>query len=80
MACGCPCLVSDIPALRETVGDAGVRVDFTDVAQAAGELQRILTDGKHAAALRGCGLRRAADFSFERLTRERVGGILQRLG
>lgn len=79
MACGCPCVVSDIPVLREVTGEAAVRVDFVDVAAAAGALQRVLTDPAQTAEMRARGLRRAADFSFDHLVRERIGAVLRRL-
>lgn len=76
MACGCPCVVSDLPVLREVTAGAAECVDFTDVSAAADALRSVLEDPVQAAALRGRGLKRAADFSFERLVRERVGALL----
>lgn len=75
MACGCPCLVNDIPALREVAGDAAECVDFRQTDAAAAALHRLLTDAPRTAALRERGLRRAAEFSYQRLVRERVGAI-----
>ncbi len=76
MACGCPCVLQDLPVLREVTAGAAQFVDFAD-AQAAGDaLRRICTDDALAHRLRTEGLRRAAAFSFEKLARERLDAIL----
>ncbi len=79
MACGCPCVVQDLPVLREVTDSAALWCDFTDRATAAAALEKICTDDALATRLRTAGLRRAADFSFEKLARERVAAILERL-
>lgn len=38
MACGCPCVLNDIPALREVADGAAVLIDFRDAASAAAAL------------------------------------------
>lgn len=77
MACGCPCVLQDLPVLREVAGEAAVYVDFADAAAAGEALRRICTDEVLAARLRTEGLRRAEAFSFERLARERMTAILE---
>lgn len=79
MACGCPCVLQDLPVLREVTGGAAVYVDFTDTGLAGEALRRVCTDGELVARLRERGLRRAADFDFATLARERVAAILDRL-
>ncbi len=79
MACGCPCVVQALPVLREVAEDAAVYVDFADAGAAGAALARVCEDDVHAERLRQAGLVRARAFSFERLARERVGAILERL-
>ncbi len=79
MACGCPCVVNDIPALVE-VGAGAVRVvDFKDTDAATAALRTVLEDREQAAAMSRHGVQRAAQFTFERLAGERVEMML-RLG
>lgn len=75
MACGCPCVLQDLPVLREVAGDAALFTDYTDAAAAGEALRRICTDEALAADLRGAGLRHAAEYSFARLAHERVTAI-----
>lgn len=79
MACGCPCVLQDLPVLREVTGEAALFVDFTDALMAGEALRRICTDDALTANLRESGLRRAENFSYARLARERVGAILSTL-
>jgi alpha-1,3-rhamnosyl/mannosyltransferase len=80
MACGCPCLLQDLPVLKEVAEGAARFVDFADSAAAGRALRQICTDDALAAQLRAAGLKRAAEFSFARLARERVTAILEVLG
>jgi glycosyltransferase involved in cell wall biosynthesis len=64
MACGTPVVTSDIPALRETAGDAAERVAPTDVEGLADALRRVLEDSDLRSHLREAGLRRAAEFTW----------------
>lgn len=79
MACGCPCVLQDLPVLREVTGEGALFVDYTDEAAAADALRRICTDDALAARLRAEGQRRAADFSYAQLAQERITGILEAL-
>jgi glycosyltransferase involved in cell wall biosynthesis len=79
MACGCPCVLQDLPVLREVAAGAAWWVDYADPVAAGEALRRICTDDALAAQLRHDGLRRAADFSFARLAHERVTAILEAL-
>jgi glycosyltransferase involved in cell wall biosynthesis len=80
MACGCPCVLNDIAVLREVAGGAAHLLDFTDETAAAAGLAGICRDDGLARRLRAAGLARAADFSYEKLTRERIGRIRTMLG
>jgi len=65
MACGCPVIGSDTPALIEVLGGAGLHAKVGDASALAEALTRLRTDGL-AAELRRRGLARALDFSWER--------------
>ncbi len=65
MACGAPALASNTSSLPEVVGDAGLLVDPTPEALAAG-LERLLGDDTLRAELRTAGLCRAAQFSWRK--------------
>lgn len=79
MACGCPCLVQDLPVLREVAEGAADYVDFADPAAAGAALVRLCTDDGAAARRRAAGLARAQAFSFAQLARERVTAIREML-
>ena len=79
MACGCPCVVQDLPVLREVAEEAAVYVEFADERAAGAALERVCTDDVYAERLRIAGLRRARAFSFEQLARERMAAILEAL-
>jgi glycosyltransferase involved in cell wall biosynthesis len=80
MASGCPCVVQDLPVLREVTAGAARLVDFTDTTAAGAALASVCRDDDMAERLRAAGVRRAREFSFERLARERMEAILQVLG
>ena len=72
MASGTPCVVNDIPIMHEVTGGHAVIVDFRDAATVTAALARLVPDGGERDAIRPQGIRRAADFSFEKLACERV--------
>ena len=78
MACGAPCVVNDIPIMREVTDGHALIVDFKDAARVAGALKTFAEDGAERARLRQEGITRAQDFTFEKLTTERITAI-QRL-
>ncbi len=80
MACGCPCVLQNLPVLREVAGEAALFVDFTDVAAAAAMLRSVCVDDALVAKLGELGRMRAQRFRFDVLARERVGEILRVLG
>jgi alpha-1,3-rhamnosyl/mannosyltransferase len=75
MACGAPCIVNDIPVMREVADGCALIVDFNDTALLAEALKRMACDAGTRARLRQAGLERAQQFSFEKLTTERVTAI-----
>jgi glycosyltransferase involved in cell wall biosynthesis len=75
MACGTPCVVNDIPIMHEVTAGHSVIVDFRDAAAVAAALARLMPDGEERDTLRAGGIRRAGDFSFEKLARERIAVI-----
>lgn len=73
MACGAPVITSDIPAIKETVGAAARLITPTDAGALTANLLELLTDVNARASLAEAGLRRAAEFTWERtaqMTRE----------
>lgn len=80
MACGCPCVVQDLPVLREVAGDCAEYVDFADAGAASGALARMCLRNARARDLAAAGIQRARQFSYERLARERLQAVLKVLG
>lgn len=78
MACGAPCVVNDIPIMREVTDGHALIVDYKDAGRVAGALQSLAEDNVLHGRLRSDGLRRAQNFTFEKLTAERITAI-QRL-
>jgi glycosyltransferase involved in cell wall biosynthesis len=70
MQCGTPCVVSDLPVLREVAGDAAVFVDPLSPASIAGGLRAVLDDAVRARELRALGHTNASGFSWGRAARE----------
>jgi glycosyltransferase involved in cell wall biosynthesis len=66
MACGCPVACSPRGALAETVGEAAAIVDPEDIGGMEWELGRLAEDGNWRATLRAAGLKRAAQFNWDR--------------
>jgi glycosyltransferase involved in cell wall biosynthesis len=79
MACGTPVVVSGAGALPEVVGDAGVVVNPEDPDDLAEALGWVLGNPAFQAELAQRGLRRAAEFSWERTARETLA-IYERVG
>ncbi|MGE0049293.1 MAG: glycosyltransferase family 4 protein [Acidithiobacillus sp.] len=66
MASGAPTLVGNCASLPEVVGDAAVRVDPFDIEAIAEGLLRLLEDDTMRTKLRANGLKRVAQFNWER--------------
>jgi glycosyltransferase involved in cell wall biosynthesis len=71
MACGVPVVCSWVTSLPEVVGEAVLLVDPSSVEDIATGMRRVLTDPALRAALVAKGLRRAAEFTWDR-TAERT--------
>jgi len=80
MACGCPSVIQDLPVLREVAGDCAVYSDYATPRAATAALELVCSDVAFRERLSAAGIERSRQFSFERLARERVGAILERLG
>lgn len=72
MACGTPVVCSNVASLPEVAGDAAITIEPTDVEALAVTMQRVLSDHDLLEELRGRGLERAANFTWERTARETV--------
>ena len=64
MACGTPVVASDIPAIAEVVGNAGLLVPADDPSAVARATEQVLTDTALASSLRQKGLERASHFTW----------------
>ena len=64
MQCGTPCVVSELPVLREVAGDAAVFVDPLSPASIAAGLRAVLDDTVRAGELRSLGHANASRFSW----------------
>ena len=68
-----------IPVVREVTSGQALVLNFARTEEAAAALRRAVQDADLRATLRSGGLTRARDFSFERLARELVTAIRERL-
>ena len=66
MACGVPCCVANVSSLPEVAGDAALLFDPHDPGAIAAALHRLLDDDVLRARLRARGLKRCAEFTWER--------------
>lgn len=66
MACGAPVITSCIPAITETVGSAAVLIDPHDVSALAHSIIDLWTNDEQRSYLSLAGLKRAAEFTWER--------------
>ncbi len=65
MACGCPCVVSDIASLPEVCGDAVLYCEPSDINSIVNQLRRLLTDDILAGRLREKGIAQAKKFNWD---------------
>jgi glycosyltransferase involved in cell wall biosynthesis len=70
MACGCPVIVSDIPALRERCGDAALYCNPQEVDSIVAGIERIMNDVQLRSQLMTLGYQRAQTFTWERCARQ----------
>ena len=66
MLCGCPVIVSDIPALRETCGDAALYCDPRDPDGLAAHISMLANDPELQARLRDTGWAQSRAFTWDR--------------
>ncbi len=64
MACGVPVIASDIPTLREVLGDAALYIDPYDVSEMSGTVVRLSRDPAERSRLAAAGPARAAQFTW----------------
>jgi glycosyltransferase involved in cell wall biosynthesis len=72
MACGVPVVTSNVSAMPEVAGDAALLIEPRDIEGLADAMERPLRHSRVRASLRSRGLKRAAQFSWERAARETV--------
>lgn len=70
MACGAPVVTSRIASIAEVTGNAARLFDPQDVESLTHELHALLTNEQERRHLSALGLKRAAEFSWERTARE----------
>jgi glycosyltransferase involved in cell wall biosynthesis len=70
MACGTPVVTSNVSALPEVVGEAGIMVNPYDHEEIASGVYRLLSDKYFATQLAKAGLERSKHFSWENAARE----------
>jgi glycosyltransferase involved in cell wall biosynthesis len=75
MACGVPCVVNDIPVMREVTDGHAVLVDYRRRDEVARALKKTAEDEGLIRSLRSEGMRHAERFTFEKLTIERITAI-----
>ena len=69
MACGTPVIASHVTAIPEVVGEGGLLLDPADAAAWTMAMLEVANDEHVRARLRAAGLRRAAEFTWERTAR-----------
>ncbi|MGD0484369.1 MAG: glycosyltransferase family 1 protein [Gemmatimonadales bacterium] len=75
------CVVShDAPAMAEVLGNAGVLADARDERALAGAIGALLAEPERAAALRAAAVKRAAEFTVERMCRGTLAAYQRALG
>jgi glycosyltransferase involved in cell wall biosynthesis len=75
MACGTPCVVNDIPIMREVTEGHALVLDFHKTEVVSDALRKLSADTGLATRLRDEGLIRARQFTFEQLATERITAI-----
>jgi glycosyltransferase involved in cell wall biosynthesis len=70
MACGTPAIASNVSALPEVIGEAGLQVNPRDVNAIARALDQLLAQPDLRAASIAAGLERARTFTWEKAARE----------
>lgn len=79
MACGTPVITSDIPAVREAVGDAALTVPPGDVDALARAMRELAASEALRLDLRAKGLERARLFSYDAIAKKTLA-LYERVG
>lgn len=77
MACGTPVIVSNIPAFREVVADAGLGIEPLETASIAGQLERALASRSLREKMANMALARSEGFSWQ-CTAQATSELLKR--
>ncbi|MCX7806398.1 MAG: glycosyltransferase family 4 protein, partial [Planctomycetota bacterium] len=80
MACGCPALISDDPALREVAGGAAMEVPRGSLPAMREAMEFLLENDVERAKLREKGLARAAGFTWRRTAELAMQSYMKALG
>jgi glycosyltransferase involved in cell wall biosynthesis len=67
MACGTPVITSRGSSLEEIASDAAILIDPYSIAEIAGAIEKVVNDSCLQKRMRALGLRRAAQFSYQRM-------------
>jgi glycosyltransferase involved in cell wall biosynthesis len=70
MACGCPVVASNAPAIPEILGDAALYFDPYDVEEMAEKIEKVLKDNQLRTSLISSGKERVKRFSWETSARK----------
>ena len=70
MACGCPVIVSEIPALQERCGDAAIYCDPHDIASIMTAVTQMMDDSELRFRFSAAGYQRATEYTWEACARE----------
>lgn len=79
-ACGVPIMASDIPAVREVLGEAVLKVNPRDVVEQAQAMRRLAEDGDLRKRLAAAARARAEVFRWEKTARETLAVYRRVLG
>jgi glycosyltransferase involved in cell wall biosynthesis len=80
MQSGCPVIAARVTSVPEITGDAAALIDPMDAEELVATVAGLLDDSGRRAGLRGAGLRRAAEFSWNLAARRTSAAYLQALG
>jgi glycosyltransferase involved in cell wall biosynthesis len=76
LACGTPCVLNDIPIMREVSGGQALLVDFQDLDAVSIALQQVVSDQDLRERLRQGGFQQASRYAFAKLASERMDAII----
>lgn len=77
MACGTPCILNDIEVMREVSGGHALILDFRDQTRVTEALRRMTAEPDLHRRLSEQGRLQATQFSYEKLTVERIAAMRQ---